>query len=132
MLRRARDWATGIGWVRIALGLVVAGLLVWGGYTVIYRLFLQPADLAREKGNRVVAEEQLNAEGKIADTTMNTIKERDVYREHVREIVTESRSEVDAAWTGETVGQDVDRIGAAALCQLHDSLCRAAPAEEVQ
>ena len=110
------------------LGLVVAGLLC----VVVYRLFFQGQDLARERGNRIVAEEQQRAEGRIVDGTMGAVKEREVYREHVTTVVREADEEIDHAWQGESVGIDVDRAGAAALCGLHDGLCRPAAAEAVQ
>lgn len=119
-------------------GLRLAAYLVGGlialalAGTVVYRLFFQGQDLAREKGNRVVAEEQVTAEADIAQGAMEAVREREVYREHVTTIVRESGKEVDDAWNGETVGEGVDSAGAAALCKLHDSLCRPAPAEAVQ
>jgi predicted metalloprotease len=113
---------------RIVIGLVVTGLL----FVVVYRLFFQGQDLAREKGNRIVAEEQNTAEGQIVDNTMKAIRSRDIYREHTTTIVRESREEINNAWTGETVGQAVDAAGADALCRMHDDLCRPSASPGVQ
>jgi len=118
--------------LKVVLGLIVAGLIIWGGYTVVYRLFIQPMDLKKAQADVIVGEEQLKAEQAIADQTNERFVEREVYRETVRNIVTESREQVDANWNGETVGRDVDAAGAAALCRLRDSFCRAGTAAEVQ
>lgn len=116
-------------WPLRVLALAAIGLVAYVG---VYRLFFQGEDLAREKGNRIVAEEQVQAEGQIVDNAMSAVKEREVFREHVTTIVRESNQEVNDAWTGEQVGEDVDAAGAAALCSLHDSLCRPAPSPAVQ
>jgi hypothetical protein len=121
-------------WTPLGIGLRVVVVLIVGAlaWTVVYRLFFQGQDLARERGNLVVAEEQGTAEGQIVDDTLQAVRERDVYREHVTTVVRETRKEIDDAWTGETVGTDVDAAGAAALCGLHDSLCRPAAPTAVQ
>jgi hypothetical protein len=111
---------------------VVIGLLIWLASAVVYRLFYQGQDLKKAQGNAIVATEQQKAEGNIATAAMGAMKERDVYHETVRTIVTEGRSNVNDAWKGETVGDDVDRAGADALCRLHNSLCRQPPAAPVQ
>lgn len=111
----------------------VAAVLVLG-YVVVYRLLFQGQDLARERGGRTVAEGQRDAAEKTAGTTLDTIREREVYRETVRDIVTKSEEDVNAAWQGESVGKGVDRAGADALCRLHRDLCRdpAAPVQPVR
>lgn len=129
---KAIDLIPGGTAARIVIGLVLAGLLAWGGYTVIYRLFIQPAELKKAQADMIVGEEQLVAERAIADQTTEKVIERDVYRETVRNIVTESKEQVDASWNGETVGEGVDAAGAAALCRLHDDLCRGTGPEEMQ
>ncbi len=108
-------------WALYGVGALLALALVG---VVVYRLFFQGQDLARERGERVVAEEQSTAEGYIVDGTMGAIREREVYREHVTTVVRDGTKEIDNVWTGETVGYGVDNVGAAALCSLHDSLCR--------
>lgn len=118
--------------ISAVISLIVVGLVVWLLWAVVYRLFYQGQDLAKAKGNAIVATEQGTAETKIAGTAMDAMKERDVYHETVRTIVTEGRSNVNGAWKGETVGADVDRAGAAALCRVHDSLCRQPAAPPVQ
>lgn len=112
--------------------LIMVVLVVWLLWAVVYRLFYQGQDLAKARGATIVATEQGTAESKIAGTAMDAMKERDVYHETVRTIVTEGRSNINDAWKGETVGADVDRAGAAALCRVHDSLCRQPPAAKVQ
>lgn len=113
------------------LGAILAGVLVW---QVAYRLLYQGQDLAREKGGRVVAEGQVQAEGAIVDGAMGAVREREVYREHVVTTVREAKENIDGAWNGEQVGEGVDAAGAAALCRLHDSLCRrpSAPVQPVR
>lgn len=119
-------------WAVYGLGAVLALCLAG---VVVYRLFFQGQDLAREHGARVVAEEQSAAEGSIVDGTMGALHERDAYREHVTTVVRDGTREIENVWTGETVGDGVDRAGAAALCRLHDSLCRpdgSAPVQPVR
>lgn len=108
--------------------LIVAALAIWLIWAVVYRLFYQGQDLKKAQGNAIVATEQGKAESNIAGAAMNAMQERDVYHETVRTIVTEGRSNVNDAWKGETVGDGVDRAGSAALCRLHDTLCRQPPA----
>lgn len=122
-------------WARV----VVAGCLAVLVYFLVssaiggikHAIFGNP-ELRRERGNTIVAQEQGRAEANIADGTINTVRERDVYREHVREIVREGTQEVNNAWNGETVGADVDAAGAATLCRVHHSLCRPSGPEAVQ
>jgi hypothetical protein len=118
-------------WVKLAGVLIVTVLIGW----VVWKLFFADIQkrVAAEKGGRVVAEEQVKAEANIADKTIERVRERDVYREHVTNIVHEGQGKVDAVWDGKSVGKDADAAGAGALCKLHDSLCRGAPAgAEVQ
>jgi hypothetical protein len=103
---------------------VILGLIAWLLWAVVYRLFFQGQDLAKEKGNAIVAQEQGKAESNIAVKTLDSVKERDAGREEIRIIVQEGRSRVDEAYKGETVGVDVDRAGADALCRVHNGLCR--------
>lgn len=122
-----------VGRVLVALStLVVTGLAVWLLWAVVYRLFYQGQDLTKAKGDAVVATEQGTAETRVVDQTMNTVRERDRGRDEIRIVVQEGRSNVNDAWKGESVGTDVDRAGAAALCGVHDSLCRQPPAPPVQ
>jgi hypothetical protein len=121
-------------WVKIIGAVIGAALIGWLCWRLlIYPFFVQPQELAKEKGGRVVAEEQVKAGENIAAGTIEKIRERDVYREHTREIVERRTKEVDNAWKGETVGNEVDAAGAAALCELHVDLCRSDQhPEEVQ
>lgn len=118
-------------WVKLAIALVVAGLIGW----VVWKLFF--ADINRrvgaEKGNRVVAQEQVKAETNIAAKTIENVHERDVYREIVTKTVHEAQENVNAADTGQQMDPAIDAAVAAGLCRVHDSLCRRDPAaEEVQ
>lgn len=119
-------------WAKLAIGTVVGVAIIALLWVVAYRLFFQGQDLARERGNAVVTAEQTQAEDAIVRNTLETVRERDVYREHVRTTVMQGKKEIDDAWHGETVGEGVDRAGADALCKLHDSLCRPAPTEDLQ
>jgi hypothetical protein len=122
-------------WARVVIGLAVAllaiGLLVRLSGAA-HELIFGNTEAKREHGNVIVAQEQTKAEGAIAGKTIDTVHERDVYREHVTSVVHDGQEKVNNAWHGETVGVDVDAAGAAALCRVHDSLCRRAPAADVQ
>lgn len=131
-MRKALKWLRSLtphGWIVSAVGLLLACGLV---YVIVQRVFFQPQQLAEAKGTILVAEEQGKAEGRIVDNTMAAVREREVFREHVTTVVREGNNAIDQEWTGESVGEGVDAAGAAALCGLHDSLCRARPAEAVQ
>lgn len=117
-------------WVKLGVALLALALAAF----VVWKLFF--ADIQRrvatERGGRIVAEEQVEAEANVADKAIERVHERDVYRERVKEIVTTSQEEVNHAWHGETVGADVDAAGAAALCRLRVDLCRGSGAAQVQ
>ena len=123
-------WTTfsALSWVvrAIIIVLIVAALAVavtrFSG--AIHYLIFGNTEAKREHGNVVVAKEQIKAEAKIADTAVDRVHERDVYREHVTTVVHDSEGKVNGAWHGETVGPDVDAAGADALCRLHATLCR--------
>jgi hypothetical protein len=124
-----------VPWARyVIIGCVVilAYFLITSAFTGVKHAIFGNPEVKREQGAKIVAEEQTEAEAEIADSTINHIRERDVYREHTREIVREGQGRVNDAWDGETVGADVDAAGADTLCRVHNSLCRGAPAEGVQ
>lgn len=133
---KAVDWfkkASPVGrWASAIASLVAVALVVWLLWAVVYRLFYQGQDLAKAKGNAIVATEQGTAEANIAGKTMDAVGERSRGRDEIHIVVQDGRSKVNDAWKGESVGIDVDRAGAAALCGVHDSLCRHAPAAPVQ
>ena len=114
-------------WVRIIATIVVIALgyfLITSGFNGIKQAIFGNPEVARQKANVSIAKEQTKAEGNIADGTIAAVREHDIYREHVTNIVHDSEGRVNNAWHGETIGTDVDAAGADALCQLHDSLCR--------
>lgn len=119
--------------VMLVIYAILLGFAIWVLWAVVYRLFYQGQDLAKAKGNAIVATENGKAEGNIADATMNAVAERDHGRDEIRVVVQEGRSKVNDAWKGETVGDDVDRAGADALCKLRpDRLCRGSGTPAVQ
>ena len=118
-------------WVKLAALLIVTVLIGW----VVWKLFF--ADIQRrvaaEKGGRVVAEHQVEAEANIADKTIENVHTREVYREHVTNIVREAQEGVNDVDQGQQMDPAIDAAVAAGLCRVHDSLCRRPPAgEEVQ
>lgn len=132
MIKRFTSFAP---WARI----VIAGCLAVLAYFLVssaiggikHAIFGNP-EVQRQRGGRLVAEEQAQAEANIADRTIEHVREREIYREHVTELVREGQGRVNDAWNGETVGEDVDAAGAATLCRLHDSLCRGTGSTPVQ
>jgi hypothetical protein len=108
--------------IALVVGAMVFAVSRFSG--AIHYLIFGNTEAKVERGNVVVAKEQTKAEAKIADTAIEQVHERDVYREHVTNVVHDSEGKVDGAWHGETVGADVDAAGADALCRLHDTLCR--------
>lgn len=122
-------WARGL----ILLGLaVLAYFLVSSGIGGIKSAIFGNPEVQRQRGGRVVAGEQAAAEAMIADGAIGAVREREIYREQVTTIVREGQGKVNDAWNGETVGHDVDAAGAAALCGMHDSLCRRPGSAPVQ
>ena len=129
-------WFKGLAlWVRIAItivAVVVVYFLIASAYAGIKHAIFGNPEVVAARGGQIVATEQGKAEANIADGTIQHVRERDVYREHVTNIVREGQGRVNNAWNGETVGEDVDAAGAATLCRVHNSLCRGTGAEEVQ
>jgi hypothetical protein len=107
--------------------------LIWAACAAVV-VFL--ADIQRrvnqERGGRVVAEEQVEAEGKIADQTIEKVRERDVYREHITKVVREGQESVNAVNKGQQLDPTIDAAVAGGLCGVHDSLCRRSGAAPVQ
>jgi hypothetical protein len=68
--------------IGIAAALLVTGLAVRASGALHYIIFGN-TEAKRERGNTVVAQEQTKAEANIADGTIQTVHERDVYREHI-------------------------------------------------
>jgi hypothetical protein len=112
--------------IGIAAALLVTGFAVRAGGALKYIIFGN-TEAKRERGNTVVAQEQTKAEANIADKTIQTVHERDVYREHVREVVHDGQERVNAADHGQQMDPQLDAVIAAGLCGVHDSLCRRAP-----
>lgn len=121
--------------VRVIILIVVIALvyfLIASAYAGIKHAIFGNPEVERAQGNTIIAREDGKAEATIADNTIQRVREREVYREHVREIVRDGQGRVNNAWKGETVGRDVDAAGAATLCRVHDSLCRPGAAAPVQ
>lgn len=119
----------GLRIVAYAIGAIGIAVLL---YVVVYRLFFQGQDLKRAEGTAVVATENTKAEETITTETLGQVQERQVFRDKTEATVSRGKGKINDAWKGETVGEDVDAAGAAALCELHDSLCRTPPATEMQ
>lgn len=107
------------------IGIAVAGFLaVVLAYIIIYRLFFQSQDLAEERGNRIVAEDQAQAAADTASETIDTVQRGNAEKAEIQNRVRQGQSRVSQVDKGGTVDEEVDAAGAAALCGLHDSLCR--------
>jgi hypothetical protein len=122
-------------WARIVVIICVAILgyvLVTSAVGGIKSMLFGNPEVKRERANTVVAQEQGQAEADIADGTIGAVQEREVYREHVREIVRESQERVNAADRGQQMDPEIDAAVATGLCGVHDSLCRRAGAAPVQ
>lgn len=122
-------------WARIAGTLALVGLgyfLLSNGLSGVRDAIFGNPEVRRERGNTVVSQEVGKAEANIADKSIERVRERDVYREHVRNVVIEGQKGVRDGWKGESVGTEVDAAGRAALCRLHDSFCGPGAAKEVQ
>lgn len=122
-------------WARI----VIAGCIIFLGWFLIsnafsgikHAIFGNP-EVKRERAAATVARENTKAEAAIADNTIEQVHERDVYREHVREIVRVNQERVNAADTGQRMDPAIDAAVAAGLCGVHDSLCRSGARPAVQ
>lgn len=122
-------------WARyVILGslMVIAYFIVTSMVTGLQHAIFGNPEVKREQANTKIAQEQVVAETEIADAAIGQVRERDVYREHIRTVVRESQEQVDEVWDGESVGRDVDAAGSAALCRVHHDLCRPDPSADVQ
>lgn len=114
-------------WARIVGGVVLVALayfLITSGMRGIRDAVFGNPEVARERGNTVVATEQGKAEASIADKTIETVRERDVYRERITNVVREGQEAINAADKGQKMDPEIDAAVAAGLCRVHDSLCR--------
>jgi hypothetical protein len=115
---------------RIVIGIAALLLVIGIGYRVsgaLKYIIFGNTEAKREHGNTVVAQEQTKAEGNIADNAIQTVHERDVYREHITQVVHDGQEKIHAADTGQQMDPAIDAAVAAGLCSVHDSLCRRAP-----
>lgn len=99
-------------------------LLAWGAYSWLKNSFFGGAEAVRQGAERVIQEELTGAAEETGRAAGEEIVRTYEYRTEQRTIVREGQANVDRAWDGETVGEDVDAAGADALCRLHHSLCR--------
>lgn len=117
-------------WVRIVLVIVAIVAIIAIGIraqgAIKYMIF-GDTEAKRERGNTEVAKEQTHAEANIADKAIQTVHERDVYREHVTQVVHDNQEKVNAADHGQQMDPAIDAAVAAGLCSVHDSLCRQPP-----
>lgn len=126
-------------WARITIKVgaaVLVALLVYFLITsafdgIKHAIFGNP-EVKRAQAETIVAEEQIEAEAEIADSTLETVRERDVYREHFRTIVRDSQERINVADQGQQMDPEIDAAVAAGLCRVHDDLCRGAGAAPVQ
>jgi hypothetical protein len=112
---------------RIVIGIAALLLVIGIGYRMsgaLKYIIFGNTEAKRERGNTVVAQQQTKAEANIADNTIQTVHERDVYREHVREVVHDGQEKVNAADHGQQMDPQLDDAIAAGLCGVHPSLCR--------
>jgi hypothetical protein len=117
--------------IALALGLLVVGLGIRFA-DALHVLIFGNTEAKREQGNTRVAQEQTKAESNIAAGTIQTVHERDVYREHVTNIVREGQENIHAVDHGQPMDPAIDAATADALCRVHDSLCRPGAAPPVQ
>jgi hypothetical protein len=112
--------------IGIAAALLATGLAVRAGGALKYMIFGN-TEVKRERANTEVAKEQTKAEANIADKTIESVHERDVYREHVTDIVHDGQERVNAADHGQQMDPAIDAAVADGLCSVHDGLCRRPP-----
>lgn len=117
-------------WARLVIGLAVLLLVVGLGIRMtgaVKYLIFGDTEAKREHANTVVAQEQTKAEANVADKTIATVHERDVYREHITNVVHDSQGKIHAVDQGQPMDPAIDAAVAAGLCSVHDSLCRRLP-----
>lgn len=138
MRERLVTWASGVGFLRLALITIVAIISIWAAYVVIHRLFFAPQEAKKAEATIVVAKEQAKAEEVITTETLNTMRESQVVRTEVQRKVSKARGKVNVEVDRpRTVGRPatevaVHRAGELALCELHNSFCGDAGSAEVQ
>jgi hypothetical protein len=122
-------------WIRVvlyAVGGIVAYFFVTSAVHGVKTAIFGDPEVKRAQAGTVVAKEQTKAEANIADNVIQTVHERDVYREHVREVVHDGQGKVNAVDHGQQMDPAIDAAVAAGLCSVHDSLCRGTGAAPVQ
>jgi hypothetical protein len=112
---------------RLVIGVALLALAVGVGYRMVgavkYMIFGN-VEAKRERGNTIVAQEQGQAAKETGIEATGAVVR--TYERHVQvdHIVKEGQDAVRRADKGEQMATDIDAAGAAALCRVHDSLCR--------
>jgi hypothetical protein len=113
-------------------GAILAYFLITSAVGGIRNAIFGNPEVKREHANTIVAKEQAKAEVATATQTLEKVHERDVYREHVTNVVHDAQENIDAADHGQQMDPEIDAATAAGLCRVHHSLCRPGTTEDVQ
>lgn len=118
LAKDAEGLVTGRSWLKLgayAVGAIIALVILYVAYDR-----LSGRQAARARGEAVTAQETGNAASATAAEAMNTVTRTYEYHTRVDHIVTEGQANVDRQDNVEAA----DAAAAAALCGLHNDLCR--------
>jgi hypothetical protein len=118
-------------WVQAVLVIVLLLAVIGGSYWFVNKLFFSGADAAKARGESIVMEETGQAARETGKEATAEVIRRYETHTRIENKVTQGRAQVDQGWNGETVGEEVDRAGRAALCSLNDGFCGGAPPARV-
>lgn len=123
-------WFQGLGtlWkVAVIVGLFLLAMFAWNSMAEKIRDWLYgDPDVIRAEADAEVAREQGAAEQEIGKAATDAVIERHYYHDRTTKIVEQAKRDIAAADDGGMINEEMDAAGAAALCGLHDSLCRGA------
>lgn len=109
--------------VAVVVTLALSALLVLGVYKGLWYVF-GGREAIKAHAETQVAQVHADSTTQAGQTATSEVIKRYEYHTEVDKTVEKGQQGVDNAYHGETVGNDVDAAGAAALCSLDPSLCR--------
>lgn len=124
--------ATLIKWGAIALVAILLIFSVKAFFGNIKEAIFGDPEVIQARGETEVARVETEAAVTAGKASNEALVTRYEYHREVERVVRDGQANVNAAYKGGKIDEDVDAAGAAALCSLHDGLCRGTGAVEVQ
>lgn len=129
---KAPPQATLIKWGIYAFVALVLFFSIRAFYGDIKEAIFGDPEVIQARGETVVAREEGKAIATAGKAGNEALVQRYEYHREVERIVRDGQANVNAAYKGGKIDEDVHAAGIDALCGLHDGYCPGAEAVEVQ